>query len=301
MTAFLYVCTVLIWGSTWLAIYFQLGQVDIVISVFYRFALAALLLFPVLLLFKKIKLGSWQDQGFFVLQGLCLFSINFLCFYQATYYIPSGLISVIFSLATLYNAVNSRWFFKVGIQAFVVLASLLGVSGLVLLFAAQIQWDTQWQQTVIGIGLAALGTYCFSLGNMISTRHSKQGLSPLSTNAWAMSYGAMFLCGLIWVQGYDFAWDERPVYVWSLLYLAIFGTIIGFTTYLTLVARLGANRAAYATVVFPVISLTLSSFYENYVWTIESLLGLVLIMLGNIVIMKQWMPQFLCIKKEGAI
>lgn len=301
MTVFLYIATVLIWGSTWLAIYFQLGSVDIVVSVFYRFALAALILFPILLWLRKIQLGSLKDQGFFVLQGLCLFSINFLCFYQATHYIQSGLISVIFSLATLYNAVNNRLFFKVHIQAYVVLASLLGVSGLLILFTAQIQWDASLEQTLTGVILAALGTYCFSLGNMISARHSKQGLSPLTTNAWAMSYGAIFLCLLVVSQGYELAWDDRPVYMWSLLYLSIFGTIVGFTTYLTLVARLGANRAAYATVVFPVIALSLSSLYEGYVWTTSSLIGLGLIMLGNVVIMKQWMPRFLRVRKTSVI
>lgn len=288
MTAFLYLTTVLIWGSTWLAIYFQLGSVEIMVSVFYRFALSALLLMPILIWMKKVQIGTKQDQLFFALQGLCLFSINFICFYHATDYIPSGLVSVIFSLATLYNAVNNRFFFGVTIQPFVIVASVFGVTGLVILFTGQIQWDQPLQTTLKGIGLAALGTYCFSLGNMISTRHSKQGISPLMSNAWAMSYGASFLFILVVLNGHTFTWDERPVYAWSLLYLAVFGTVIGFTTYLTLVARLGANRAAYATVVFPVIALTLSSFYEAYTWTFSSFVGITLIMLGNLVIMKQW-------------
>lgn len=284
MNALLYVITVLIWGSTWLAIHYQLGEVPVNVSVFYRFALAALLLLPFMWLNKKLEKMNRSDHGFMWLQGTCLFSLNFICFYNATQYISSGLVAVIFSLATLYNAVNNRLFWKEKIPLKVVIAGLIGSLGLVLLFLPEFQSKGLSTDTFKGLGLAALGTYFFSLGNMISKRNSLKGLKPLMTNAYAMTYGAILLAIILLVTAQPLVIDTRVEYIGALLYLSIFGSIIGFTTYLTLVANLGPNKAAYATVMFPVIALILSGLFEDYQWQPGGFIGLLLTMLGNIII-----------------
>jgi drug/metabolite transporter (DMT)-like permease len=126
MNLSLYLLTVLIWGTTWIAIKLQLGVVAIPVSIFYRFALAGLLLFAALRLMRKLqkldRRGHWLCVG----QGLCLFCLNFLCFYSATQWIPSGLVSVVFSAATLWNAVNARLWFGTRITARVMAAGALG-------------------------------------------------------------------------------------------------------------------------------------------------------------------------------
>ena len=134
MNTILYLSTVLIWGSTWLAITFQLGEAPLLISVFYRFALASLLLLPVLWFIKKLQPTTRKDHFFLVLQGLCLFSFNFICFYNATSYIASGLVSIVFSLATLYNVLNNRLFYKEAIPRKILFAAIIGVSGLMIIF-----------------------------------------------------------------------------------------------------------------------------------------------------------------------
>lgn len=283
MTASLYAITVLIWGSTWLAIYYQLGEVPVNVSVFYRFALAAALLLPCMWLAGKLQKTDRSDHGFMVLQGACLFSLNFICFYNATQFITSGLVAVVFSLATIYNALNNRLFWKEKVPAKVLLAGAIGSSGLVLLFLPEFQNKTMSLDTLKGLGLAALGTYFFSLGNMISKRHSMKGVKPLTTNAYAMAYGSVLLAIILAVTAQPLVIDTRIEYLGALLYLSIFGSIVGFTTYLTLVARLGANQAAYATVVFPVIALILSSLFESYEWQLTSFVGLLLTMMGNVV------------------
>jgi drug/metabolite transporter (DMT)-like permease len=292
MTSALYALTVLIWGSTWLAIYFQLGEVAVNVSVFYRFALAALLLLPWMWWTGKLQKTDRSDHGFMILQGLCLFSLNFMCFYTATQYISSGLVAVVFSLATLYNAVNNRIFWKEQIPAKVVLAGIIGSSGLVLLFWPEFAGQQVSSDTVKGLLLAALGTYFFSLGNMISKRHSLKGVQPLTTNAYAMTYGTLVLALILVLTQQPLAFDFSMEYVTALVYLSVFGSIIGFTAYLTLVARLGANRAAYATVMFPVIALLLSSWFEGYVWQWQSFVGLTLTMLGNVLINFQGLKGF---------
>ncbi|GGF77550.1 DMT family transporter [Alteromonas lipolytica] len=281
MTLFLYILTVAIWGTTWLAIYFQLGDVDIVVSIFYRFALATLILIPLVVIIGKARLGSRQDQFYFVAQGGCLFSLNFICFYYATQFIPSGLVSVIFCLATLYNAVNSRLFFGTRVERYVWLASLFGISGLALLMSPQIHLDDSWINTLTGVGIAALGTLFFSFGNMISVRHGKVGIKPLQSNMWAMLYGTLILLAICVISGATFRLATNAEYLWSLFYLALFGSVIGFTAYLSLVIRVGPGTAAYTTVLFPVVALSLSAFFEGYQWTSASSAGLLLILTGN--------------------
>jgi len=285
MNIFLYVTTVLIWGTTWLAIYFQLGNVPVNVSVFYRFALAALILLPGLWLGGKLQTTDRSDHLFMVLQGACLFSFNFICFYTATQYISSGLVAVVFSLATLFNAINNRLIWKERIPKTVLIAGVTGTSGLVLLFLPELNGgDAFSNSTLKGFVFACIGTYLFSLGNMVSKRHSLKGLKPITSNAYGICYGTVILIGVLFVTSEPLVMDLRPQYLGALFYLSIFGTIIGFTTYLTLVARLGANKAAYTTVMFPVVALMLSSWFEGYHWQVSSTIGLGLTILGNLII-----------------
>ncbi|WP_250657137.1 DMT family transporter [Alkalimarinus coralli] len=285
MSASLYIITVLIWGTTWLAIYFQLGDVPVNVSVFYRFLLAAAVLLPLMWLSGRLQKTNRTDHIFMVLQGACLFSFNFICFYNATLFISSGLVAVVFSLATLFNAANNRLLWKEAIPQRVLIAGAVGSTGLLLLFLPELggQQPGHWfsVDTLKGLALAVTGTYLFSLGNMISKRHSLKGIKPITTNAYGMAYGALILACVLVLTSQPLVIDMRPQYLGALFYLSIFGSIIGFTTYLTLVARLGANKAAYATVMFPVVALLLSSWFEGYQWQVSSFIGLALTMVGN--------------------
>ncbi|CAH0990940.1 hypothetical protein SIN8267_01041 [Sinobacterium norvegicum] len=284
MNPALYMITVLIWGSTWLAIYFQLGEVAVVVSVFYRFALAALLLMTTMALLGKLQKTTPRDHAFMVLQGGCLFSFNFLCFYNATESIASGLLSVVFSLATVFNAINGRLIWGDAIPRRVIVAGTVGFVGLLLLFWPEFAGQQIDAAVIRGIGLATLGTYFFSLGNMISRRHGSKGLHPLTTNSYAMCYGAMILALIVWLSGESLSLPTTASYYWALIYLSVFGSVVAFTTYLMLIDRLGANKAAYTTVIFPLIALVLSSIYEGYQWQWMAVLGLSLAILGNIII-----------------
>lgn len=284
MNLALFAATVLIWGSTWIAIAVELGPVPVLVSVFYRFALAALILWAVMALSGKLSRTRPRDHLFMGLQGLFLFSLNFLCFYTATGLIPSGLVSVIFSLATIFNAANARIFFGERISARAVLATAVGVAGLVLVFWNDLFLGALNLAALQGIGLAALGTLFFSLGNMVSRRNSAAGVPPATANAWGMAYGALFLAALIGVSGTAMTPPPDLRYLGALAYLAVFGSVIGFTTYLMLVARIGSGRAAYATVMFPVIALMLSWAFEGYEWHPSAIAGVALTLLGNVIL-----------------
>ena len=282
MNAVLFIFTVLIWGTSWIAITLQVVPVPVVVSVFYRFALGGGLFLVGLAIAGKLKLLARQHQPWVMAQALCLFSLNFICFYTAAVDIPSGLISVVFSLAVLFNAFNARLFFGERITARALSASAIGFTGLVLLFGAELSLDDPWR-TLRGIGYAALGTLLFSLGNMVSRRNTAAGLSTVDANAWGMSFGALFLLAAILVTGTPIVAPPDAVYLAALLYLAVFASIIGFTTYLMLIARLGASQAAYATVLFPIVALTISTFAEDYSWTWVKVLGVLLALVGNVV------------------
>ncbi|MFZ3202258.1 MAG: DMT family transporter [Pseudomonas sp.] len=290
MNLSLYLLTVLIWGTTWIAIKLQMGEVAIAASIAYRFALAAALLFAVLLLSGRLQKLDRRGQVICLIQGLCLFCINFLCFYTASQWIPSGLIAVIFSTATLWNALNARLFFKQKIAANVLAGGALGLGGLGLLFWPELAGHAASRETLLGIGLSLLGTLCFSAGNLLSSLQQKAGLKPLTTNAWGMLYGALMLVVIGLVNGTPFGFEWSTRYVGSLLYLAIPGSVIGFTAYLTLVGRMGPERAAYCTVLFPVVALNISVFVEGYQWTAPALFGLLLVMLGNVLVFRKAKP-----------
>ena len=288
MNISLFLATVLIWGTTWIAIAFQLGPVPVLVSVFHRFALAAVLMLPVLMLLGRLTPVSLRQHRFILLQGICLFSFNFICFYNATRFIPSGLVSVIFSLATIYNAVNARLIFGDRVKPRALLATALGAAGLICLFAPELTGHEVSAEALKGIGLAALGTLFFSLGNMVSRRNSAAGIPPLTANAWGMGYGALILLAIIAATGTPMMAPEGGRYLWALIYLSVVGSIIGFTTYLMLVQRIGTGRAAYATVCFPVIALMASAIWEGFIWTPLAVAGLALTLAGNAVM---FLPQ----------
>ena len=287
MNLSLYLLTVLIWGPTWIALKLQLGEVAIPVSIAYRFALAALVLFAILLLSGRLQPMNRRGQLICLAQGLCLFCINFMCFYTASQWIPSGLVAVIFSTATLWNALNARIFMGRRIAANVLAGGALGMFGLGLLFWPQLAGHEASRETLLGLGLALIGTLCFSAGNLLSSLQQQAGLKPLTTNAWGMLYGALLLVGYCLVSDIPFTFEYSARYVGTLLYLAIPGSVIGFTAYLTLVGRLGPERAAYCTVLFPVVALNISVFVEGYQWTAPALFGLLLVMLGNVLVFRQ--------------
>ncbi|MEC4166537.1 DMT family transporter [Pseudomonas sp. MS-1(2024)] len=290
MNLFLYVLTVLIWGTTWIALKLQLGVVAIPVSIVYRFGLAALVLFVVLLLSRKLQVMNRRGHLICLAQGLCLFCVNFMCFLTASQWVTTGLIAVVFSTATLWNALNARIFFKQKVARNVIAGGALGMLGLGLLFWPELSGHTAAPQILLGLGLALIGTLCFSAGNMLSSLQQKAGLKPLTTNAWGMLYGASMLAVYCVFRGipFDMEWNAR--YVGSLLYLVIPGSVIGFTAYLTLVGRMGPERAAYCTVLFPLVALNVSAFAEGYQWTAPALAGLVLVMLGNVLVFRKPKP-----------
>jgi drug/metabolite transporter (DMT)-like permease len=121
-----------------------------------------------------------------------------------------------------------------------------------------------------------------SIGNLVSGRNQRNGVPVIQTNGWGMIFGSMVAAIAAAVMGRDFIIDWNAPYLLSLAYLSLFGSVLAFGAYLTLLGRIGADRAAYATVLFPLVALALSTFFEGYEWTAEAAVGVVLVIAGNI-------------------
>jgi len=282
-----YLVTVLIWGSTWLGIKLQLGVVEPMVSVVYRFGLAAL----ILLIWCSVKglnmRFGWREHGFMLLQGILLFGFNYLLFYEAELLVTSGLAAVIFSTILAMNIINGALFLGSAIDKKVVIGGILGLFGIVLVFRPEISSFSFDNDGMNGVILCIFATLLASLGNITSARNQKNKLPIIQSNAYGMAYGALILFIVSLASGKAFIFEYSFVYISSLLYLAIFGSIIAFGCYLTLVGNIGADRAAYATLLFPIVALVISTIWENYQWTISSVAGVFLILLGNFIILQK--------------
>jgi drug/metabolite transporter (DMT)-like permease len=280
-----YLLTVLIWGSTWLGIKFQLGVVDPMVSVTYRFALASALLL-LWCAVKNMKMRfTLREHLFMFLQGVLLFGFNYLCFYQAELYVTSGLAAVIFSSILVMNIINGALLLGSPINGKVVFGGILGLTGIVLVFLPEISNFSLDNHGVKGVTYCLIATLLASWGNIVSARNQKNRLPIIQGNAFGMGYGALIMFALVVFTGKAFSVEVSAAYLGSLLYLAIFGSIVAFGCYLSLIGNIGADRAAYSTLLFPLVALGISTVWEGYQWSTASLTGVSFIVLGNFFIL----------------
>jgi len=276
----------LIWGSTWLAITFQLGSVAAEASVVYRFALAALMLAAWCLATGRSLRFPAAQHAWLASQGALLFGLNYLCVYWAEQHIASGLVAVLFSLIVFLNLVGVRMFFATPVNRRTALGAALGVAGVTLLFWRELAGMQTDALRGILFGLAA--TVFASGGNLLAVRNQRRGIPLLPGVAWGMTYGTLTIAIVAALNDIVWTFDPRPGYVLSLLYLAAFGSVIAFAAYLTLLGKIGAACAGYVGVAVPVVALLLSTVFEHYEWTLPALAGAALCIAGNVLVL---MPQ----------
>jgi drug/metabolite transporter (DMT)-like permease len=282
----LYVVTVLVWGTTWIAIEFQIGDVAPEVSVFYRYLFAAILLFGWCLVRNLQLRFNLRAHSRFVLLGLLLFSVNYIVTYHAQLHITSALTAIVFSTMLWMNIINARLFFGTRIDRSTITGSILGIAGIMFLFLPEVENLSLADATLYGTGLAFLGALIASLGNMVSQGAQKDGLPIVQSNAWGMFYGAVLTGSIAFGQGKDFFFDWTAEYAVSLVYLTIFGSIIAFGSYLTLLGRIGAGKAGYAMVMFPVVAIVISIVLEEITLTGQIIAGVSLVILGNVLILR---------------
>jgi drug/metabolite transporter (DMT)-like permease len=279
--ALLYATIVLIWGSTWFVITFQLGPVAEEVSVAYRFGIASIALFAFAAVSGRRTRIPLRHYGNVVLMGVLMYSGSYMLVYNATSYVTSGLIAVIFSLIVLTNAFFERIFFLKPLEVRMMLASLLGLGGIAFLFWPEVSSFDLADRTIFGAVLAVVSVVIASLGNMAAILNTARNLPVTAVNAHAMAWGAVSSLIISLIMGQSISFSFEPEYVLSLIYLAVLGSAIAFGAYLALLRLIGSARAAYTSVLFPIVALLISTIFEDYQWTIPAAVGVVLIVAGN--------------------
>jgi len=280
----LYLFASLIWGSTWMAITFQLGTVDPAASVGYRFLLAGVLF----LIWSRGRgeacLLPLPQLRWSALQGVLLFGFSYTLTYEAERHIASGLMAVLNSSMLLFNLIGMRIAFGRKLDGKSMLGAGLGGVGIVLVFWPElvtVKDASSWLGVACGLAAALLA----SCSNLVSQRNYQTGVPLLAGTGWAMILGGVTALLISLAQGHSLSFDMRLAYIASLLYLAVFGSVIAFACYFTLIGRIGAGRAGYVAVAVPILALILSGFFEGFVWHVWTVLGIVCAVAGNLIML----------------
>ena len=277
----LFLVPALIWGSTWHAITWQLGMVAEEVSVTYRFAAASLLLALGCAATRRSLRFSLRDHTFLAGLGLLMICVNYNFIYWAERIVVSGLVAVVYSTIVFITPIGMRIAFGVPLQPRIFVAATLGVAGVALLFLPELRAAGQGGNVAFGIALVLAAVVACAAGNLIAVRNPKAGIPTIPGTAWTMAYGAGFAVLVAIASGARWTFDARPAYMLSLAYLAVFGSVVAFVTYFTLLKRVGAGPSSYVAVATPVIALLVSTLFEGYRWTWVAALGVLLAVLGN--------------------
>ena len=287
MNSALYFVVLLAWGSSWFAISFQLGDVAPQVSIAWRFLLASFILF-IWCYARGLKLSfSWRAHSSWLLLGFFLFCVNYICAYFGTFYLASGLVCLIFSTLTLFTVFNGFIFFKKPIRLPILFGAIVGILGLSIIFSNEIS-NTDWSLEsgiVKGFLWMLLATFFASIGMLLSGQMQARKMPLVQSNAFSMLYGSLIIVTYVGFSDISFSFSTSYSYVISLIYLAIVASVIGFGVYLKLVGNIGADKASYVNIFTPTIALFLSTLFENYQWSWTGLVGVALIIIGNIIVL----------------
>lgn len=216
-----------------------------------------------------------------------MFSTNYMLTYVAEGLISSAMVAVTFTLLLYFNILGTRLLFKTPLSRNVMFGAAIGGVGIGLVFLQEIMKFTPGSTSLWGLVVGSVATMFASAGNMIAYVHRKENIPVMSSNAFGMLYGSIFTFIVALVLRQSFETDWSPKYISSLLYLSVFGTVIAFGAYLSLVGRIGAEKASYISIMNPVIALTLSSFFENFKWSPEIAIGIALCLTGNVITLQR--------------
>ncbi len=279
--ATLFAITVLTWGTTWFVILGQLGVVHPIVSVGWRFLLASLVVFGICIVRSERLILEPTEHALCVLLGLFLFCLNYGLFYTASLSLTTGLVSVVFSTMVFWNALGARLFMGQALEARSLIGGLIGVLGLLILFRAELvtfSWESEGSFALL---LCLLGTLSASSGNLVSATLQRRRMTVWNSTAYGMLYGTLLTFSFALVNDLEIQFEWTAIYVGSLLYLVVFGSVIAFGSYLTLIGRIGPGRAAYTTVAFPVVAVLVSVLFEGYQLSLLALAAVALIVAGN--------------------
>jgi drug/metabolite transporter (DMT)-like permease len=277
---------VLIWGSTWIAIKYQIGDVPTQWSVAYRFILAAIILAGVVIVRKLRPSVSLKQNILLIGYGLFQFCLNFQFVYAAEKTVPSGLMAILFALMVITNPVFSRFIFGSRISTATFIGGAVSVLGVALMFESQIISFSWADAGVHGLIIGLLGVLSASIGNIFAAAPELRKLPPMTTNLWAMAYGASASAIYASIAAGPPSFSIAPLYLAGLAFTTLFGSVLGFSFYLNIIRAKGLTVAAYVGVCVPIIALAWSWAINEFQWSYFTFLGIALALAGLLIALK---------------
>ncbi len=284
------VCT-LVWSSTWLVIRFQLGVVPASWSVTYRFLIACVAMMGYARVTGASLRLNARQHGFAALYGIAQYSLNYYAVYVAEMTVTSGLVAVVFALLLVPNALFAWLFLKQGVSRAFLLGSAVAMIGLVLLFGHEMHVTTSRtalgrHAIVVGIGWSLAAVLFSSIANVMQAGKQASAIPVATLIAWGMAWGGLFDAVAAWVIDGPPVIDANPAYWLGTLYLALIGSALAFSCYFIVIRAVGPGRAAYSSVLSPVLAMLLSTLFEGYRWSPQAAAGGLLSMLGLLVALR---------------
>jgi drug/metabolite transporter (DMT)-like permease len=282
-----FAAVVLIWGTTWIVIKFQLGTVNPSWSVTYRFATGGLALLGWCLL-KGLPLTVPRTAlPFLAVFGLFQFVMNFNFVYRSEQHIPSGIPAVAFALLMVPNALLARAFLGRRVSARFALGSALGITGVGMLFAQQLSVPGDQGNTLLGLGLVLAGILSASVANVMQASPRATSYPIIAGLGWAMLMGAGMNAVLALAVAGPPQFDPSPGYWLGFLYLGLFASAVAFALYFDLVRTMGPAEAAWTGVLVPILAMAISTWLEDFRWTPLAVAGCLLALVGMVVALRQ--------------
>jgi drug/metabolite transporter (DMT)-like permease len=281
----LFILVVLIWGSTWIGISYQTGHLDPALSVGIRFGIAACLL-GIWGLIKGLSFRlPWDVHKQIILVGLLFYTLDYTFLYAAQQHIISALLALLSSSIIYINVILRRILLGKPMRLEVIIGATLGMLGVTLIFIPEFKALSVNQGLTLGLLFAAVSFLSAGVGNVVSEKILDKGTPVIQMNFFAMSYSLIFTFGYAFISGAELYFPDVASYYYSLLYLAVFGSVIAFGAYMQLLRQIGSDKAAYVVLVYPLIALVFSTFLEGYVWTWLAASGVLLVLVGNAIAM----------------
>ncbi|WP_372707891.1 DMT family transporter [Brevundimonas sp.] len=276
----------LIWGTTWYAITWQLGTVDPIASVVWRFGLAAIILFVACLVARlPIRLNPAQHLAAMG-QGAFVFAVSYAFVYQSEQRIPSAIVAVIFAALAFLNLVLFRVAAKQKASSAAWGGASLGLVGVAVLSGSEVIAANMDARALIGVGMATLAVVSSAFGNYFSWRGQREGSPVLSSTAWAMAYGTGMLVIYGLATGVEWRIATTPGYLLSLLYLSVFGSVVAFAIYFWIARTRGYALASYISALTPPIAMLVSTLFEGARFGWPALVGLLLVLGGQVMLIR---------------
>ena len=283
----LFIAAVAIWGSTWLAITFQLGKVPPEASVFYRFLLASAIAFAYCLVRRLPLRYSLREHLWIALLGVLMFSVSYIFVYYAEQHVVSGLVAVGYSASPMLGLIGMRIFFGTPMTRLLVLGAILGMVGIALVFWPEFANLRGDRDTALGALHTIIAVVVSAFGAIVAQRNQRAGLPLWQSMAWGMLYGSLFSLAVTLALGQRLEFEATMPYVLSLFYLAVLGSILAFAAYLTLLHRVGAGRAGYIGVMVPIVALMVSAVFEKFQWHALTWAGIAVSVAGNVIVLRR--------------